>query len=110
MASRSCFVGEIIARRRNEILHEMDDETSGSSKQHSDSDGTMSSSSRSTNSYDEYGDQSLDFLKNAYTNLIASTGEDVKRVGLLKTPDRAAKAFQFFTSGYHYELKGKLVS
>ena len=32
-----------------------------------------------------------------YEQLIASTGEDIKRDGLLKTPERAAGAFSFLT-------------
>lgn len=50
----------------------------------------------------------LNDLKTAYTNLLEAAGEDINREGLLKTPERAAKAFQFFTAGYHQDLKGKL--
>lgn len=49
----------------------------------------------------------LNDLKTAYTNLLEAAGEDINREGLLKTPERAAKAFQFFTTGYHQDLKGK---
>jgi len=45
-------------------------------------------------------DNDLEWLKSNYRHLIASTGEDVERDGLLKTPERAAKAWQFLTSGY----------
>lgn len=45
-------------------------------------------------------------LKTAYTNLLEAAGEDIHREGLLKTPERAAKAFQFFTAGYHQDIKG----
>lgn len=48
----------------------------------------------------------LNDLKTAYTNLLEAAGEDINREGLLKTPERAAKAFQFFTTGYHQDLKG----
>ena len=34
-----------------------------------------------------------------YEQLIANAGEDTKRDGLLKTPERAAKAFAFLTQG-----------
>jgi len=40
-----------------------------------------------------------------YEELIASTGEDIKRDGLLKTPERAAKAFEFLTQGYNQSLE-----
>lgn len=49
-------------------------------------------------------------LKTAYTNLLEAAGEDIQREGLLKTPERAAKAFQFFTAGYHTDIKGKSTS
>lgn len=40
-----------------------------------------------------------------YTHLIASTGEDLSRSGLLNTPERAAKAFNYLTQGYHQSLE-----
>lgn len=46
----------------------------------------------------------LSDLKTAYVNLLEASGEDIHREGLLKTPERAAKAFQFFTAGYHQNL------
>ena len=41
-----------------------------------------------------------DELRAPFHHLIASTGEDPCRDGLLKTPDRAAKAWKTLTSGY----------
>lgn len=46
-------------------------------------------------------------LKTAYANLLEAAGEDITREGLLKTPERAAKALMFFTGGYHQDLRGK---
>lgn len=40
-----------------------------------------------------------------YAKLIASTGEDLSRPGLLDTPTRAAKAFGYLTQGYHQSLE-----
>ena len=39
-----------------------------------------------------------------YADLIASTGEDLSRPGLLDTPTRASKAFGYLTQGYHQSL------
>jgi GTP cyclohydrolase I len=39
-------------------------------------------------------------LMECYAKLIELTGEDVNREGLMKTPERAAKALQFNTQGY----------
>ena len=44
-------------------------------------------------------------MRDEYLKIIESTGEDVSRPGLLDTPDRAAKAFAYLTSGYHMALK-----
>jgi len=40
-----------------------------------------------------------------YRGLIVQTGENVERDGLLKTPERAAKALQFLTQGYDQSLE-----
>jgi GTP cyclohydrolase I len=39
-------------------------------------------------------------LMECYAKIIELTGEDVNREGLVKTPERAAKALQFNTQGY----------
>ncbi|MDG1165370.1 MAG: GTP cyclohydrolase I FolE [Porticoccaceae bacterium] len=44
-------------------------------------------------------------MRDQYQKIIESTGEDVTRAGLLDTPDRAAKAFAYLTSGYEMDLK-----
>jgi len=43
--------------------------------------------------------------KELYEQLIANAGEDTQRDGLLKTPERAAKAFSFLTQGYQQSLE-----
>ncbi|XP_063775897.1 GTP cyclohydrolase 1-like [Pseudophryne corroboree] len=42
----------------------------------------------------------LPALANAYTNILRELGENPDREGLLNTPQRAAKAMQYFTKGY----------
>lgn len=39
-------------------------------------------------------------IEKAYQDIIKGVGEDLDRPGLLDTPKRAAKAFQFLTNGY----------
>ncbi|MBS1644617.1 MAG: GTP cyclohydrolase I FolE [Bacteroidetes bacterium] len=45
-----------------------------------------------------------------YRNIIEATGEDPNREGLLKTPERVAKAMQFLTRGYEISAKDILES
>ena len=46
-------------------------------------------------------------LISSYRNVLLAVGEDPSRDGLRKTPERAAKAIWFFTTGYRQNLKGK---
>ncbi|KJS04049.1 MAG: GTP cyclohydrolase [Gammaproteobacteria bacterium BRH_c0] len=41
----------------------------------------------------------------AFATIIKSVGEDLERPGLVDTPKRAAKAFEFITRGYHQNLE-----
>ncbi|HVF72563.1 MAG TPA: GTP cyclohydrolase I FolE [Chthoniobacterales bacterium] len=43
-------------------------------------------------------------MEQSFRNLLESVGEDPERQGLLKTPSRAAKAFDFLTNGYRQNL------
>ncbi|MGB5338573.1 MAG: GTP cyclohydrolase I, partial [Gammaproteobacteria bacterium] len=45
-----------------------------------------------------------DELSSLYEAMLRSVGEDPGREGLLKTPERAAKALQFLTRGYQQSL------
>ena len=45
-----------------------------------------------------------DKLANHYTEILTELGEDPNRDGLKDTPQRAAKAMQFLTRGYHQSL------
>ncbi|XGW05507.1 hypothetical protein V3C99_016117 [Haemonchus contortus] len=46
----------------------------------------------------------LERMADAYSSIISHVGEDVNRQGLLKTPERAAKAMLYFTKGYEQQL------
>lgn len=50
--------------------------------------------------------QQVQRLSDAYLNILSSVGEDPDRDGLLKTPQRAAKAFLHFTKGYNETVQG----
>jgi GTP cyclohydrolase IA len=43
-------------------------------------------------------------MEKAYLKLLKAIGEDPKREGLVKTPQRAAEAFRFLTKGYSLSL------
>ncbi len=43
-------------------------------------------------------------LEELFTNLLKNLGEDPNRQGLVRTPNRAAKAMEFLTSGYHQDI------
>ena len=46
-----------------------------------------------------------DGLAADYRDIISRLGEDPDREGLVDTPDRAAKAMEFLTQGYHQDLE-----
>ncbi|WP_041523509.1 GTP cyclohydrolase I FolE [Gilvimarinus agarilyticus] len=44
-------------------------------------------------------------MQQHFAKIIEGIGEDLERPGLVDTPARAAKAFQFLTKGYHQSLE-----
>lgn len=59
----------------------------------------------SYNRKDEYREDSLESLIKNYKDVLGNLGEDPEREGLLKTPERVAKAMQFLTQGYSQDAK-----
>ncbi|WP_300436086.1 GTP cyclohydrolase I FolE [Christiangramia sp.] len=50
--------------------------------------------------FEEYNQKVTDTMKNSFHEIIKGVGEDPEREGVVKTPERAAKAMQFLTQGY----------
>lgn len=50
--------------------------------------------------FEEYNMRVTEDVKDRYKSIIEDLGENTERDGLLKTPERAAKAMQFLTQGY----------
>ena len=48
-----------------------------------------------------YSSKIIDSLKEKYEAILEEIGEDPNREGLLKTPERVAKAMQYLTHGYN---------
>ncbi len=59
---------------------------------------------------EQYGDKITSNLTENYRELLSLLGEDPEREGLLKTPERVAKAMQFLTQGYQMDAKAILNS
>lgn len=59
---------------------------------------------------DHYNHDSLNKLSQSYFEVLQNLGENTSREGILKTPERVAKAMQFLTQGYHLNAKEILES
>ena len=62
----------------------------------------------SYNKFEEYNIEVTKSIKDSFESIIGDLGEDTKREGILKTPERASKAMQFLTSGYEMDAAGIL--
>jgi GTP cyclohydrolase IA len=54
---------------------------------------------------EQYDEHTTSGLVNNYKEVLSLLGEDAAREGLLKTPERLAKAMQYLTQGYHLDAK-----
>jgi GTP cyclohydrolase IA len=52
---------------------------------------------------EEYNPESTAKLVTSYRDILGLLGENPEREGLMKTPERMAKAMQFLTQGYHQD-------
>jgi GTP cyclohydrolase I len=59
---------------------------------------------------DQYDLASVKRIADKYRTILSDLGEDPKREGLQKTPERVAKALQFLTHGYQLDPAGILRS
>ncbi len=59
---------------------------------------------------DLYNAEKVERLSGFYKNILEEVGEETEREGLLKTPERVAKAMQFLTHGYDLDPVGILNS
>ena len=62
------------------------------------------------NNFEDFNNSITDTIKEKYKGIIEELGENNNREGLLKTPERAAKAMQFLTQGYNQNAEEILKS
>lgn len=54
---------------------------------------------------EHYDEKAMAGLMKSYKEVLGHLGEDPDREGLLKTPERLAKAMQYLTQGYHLDAR-----
>ena len=60
----------------------------------------MASDSDGFRRVDDYNDEKVNAISSVYGQVLKNLGEDPTREGLVKTPERVAKALQYLTHGY----------
>ncbi len=69
-----------------------------------DGDSDLENSERLTRKPNRMEGSRLDALTNSFQAVLEAIGEDPQRQGLLKTPARAARSFEFITQGYRQSV------
>jgi GTP cyclohydrolase I len=64
----------------------------------------LQAAERRMRSIPKCGAAKLARLEETFLNLLEAIGEDPKREGLVRTPSRAARAFEFLTNGYRQDV------
>ena len=64
----------------------------------------LQAAERRMRSLPKCGAAKLARMEQTFRNLLEAIGEDPQREGLLRTPSRAARAFEFLTNGYRQDL------
>ena len=59
---------------------------------------------------DHYDENLIDEIRSSFHRILSGVGEDISREGLVKTPERAAKAMLFLTQGYQQDAAAILQS
>ena len=55
--------------------------------------------------FTEYNQEVTGKMKQSFQDIIVGVGENPEREGIVKTPERAAKAMQFLTQGYEMDAE-----
>ena len=64
----------------------------------------LEAAERRIRSLPKCGAAKIALMEESFLNLLEAIGEDPQREGLLRTPTRAAKAFEFLTNGYRQNV------
>ena len=70
-----------------------------------DTNSSLEVSERLTREPNRLEESDLHALTDAFHGILTSIGEDPQRQGLVKTPARAARAFEFLTQGYRQTIE-----
>lgn len=96
---------EIISRKLDPSELSIPDNLNWSSKWDSDRLGFLFVLDKRLKERDGDGDERLRKMSEAVSVLLECVGEDPEREGLLKTPERYAKALLYFTKGYNDRIE-----